>query len=113
MSSVAEPTQNQAARPPRPAKQRRSSHGRSTRRWHRIVTELRSRRLPCWLCGHLIDYSLPPNHRDSFTVHHRVPLAVAPHLAEDPTNLAPAHRSCNSRQGDNPEPPPLATSRRW
>lgn len=87
--------------------------GRTGRQWRQLVDELRSLRLPCWICGHPIDYSLPFNHKRSFTVDHRVPLHVAPWLAEVPSNLAAAHRDCNSRKSNSVTLEPVATSRHW
>lgn len=94
-----------------PSKDR--GHGRTGRPWRRLAAEIRGLRLPCWLCGGAIDYTLPPNDRWAFTVHHEVPLAVAPWLAHDRGNLRAAHRTCNSKQGDRVGAPQAATSRPW
>ncbi|MBM7788865.1 HNH endonuclease [Tenggerimyces flavus] len=88
-------------------------HGRTGRPWRRKAAEVRASFSPCWLCGDPIDYTLPPNHVWSFTVHHKVPLAVAPWLAHDRSNLVAAHRRCNSLQGDRLGRPPTPTSRTW
>ncbi|MQB00507.1 MAG: HNH endonuclease [Actinobacteria bacterium] len=91
--------------------------GRQGRPWRRLTAELRSLGLPCSICGKPIDYNLPPNHRDGFTVDHRVPLSKAPWLANDRANLRAAHRSCNSSEGakarPRPRTPRLPTSRQW
>ena len=58
----------------------------------------------CWLCGQ----------PGADTVDHIVPLSIDPTLGEDPTNLLPAHRSCNSRRGARlPDPKTLNSSRVW
>lgn len=75
---------------------------------------------PCALCGHPIDYSLPPGHPMSFEVDEIVPVSKG----GDPLDFAntqPAHRICNQRKGDGSKkrkqsgPPPgsLPTSRAW
>lgn len=91
--------------------------GRSGRRWRRLVARMRALRLPCWICYEPIDYSLPYNHRRSFTVDHAIPIAVAPALAEEWSNLRPAHRCCNSSKGTRPKVkrvmPTPRTSRAW
>ncbi|MGH3699662.1 MAG: HNH endonuclease [Pseudonocardiaceae bacterium] len=55
--------------------------------------------LPCVLCGLPIDYELTrvmPLHEYAGTVHHIVGLAQGGDPLA-PTNLSPAHRSCNCR----------------
>lgn len=81
-----------------PSKMR--GRGRGGRPWRRIVAELRRAGLPCAICGHPIDYTLPHNDAMSFTVDHAIPRRMAPWLAEDRANLRPAHRRCNSSDGD-------------
>lgn len=79
--------------------------GRSTRRYKQLARQLASRRLPCWLCGQPIDYTLPRDHADAFSVDHKEPLSKRPDLAEDPRNLRAAHSRCNKARG-NREPKP-------
>lgn len=80
-----------------------SSHGRSTRRFKRLAAELRARKEPCCLCGQPIDYLLPRTDRNAFTVAHRQPVSLYPHMAEDPTNIAgAAHNHCNAAEGNRP-----------
>ncbi|MEU6267685.1 HNH endonuclease [Saccharopolyspora shandongensis] len=70
---------------------------RSGRPWRRVGAQLRALGLPCAICGRPINYDLPPNHRQSFTADHVVPMALGGTNTID--NVRPAHRSCNSRRG--------------
>lgn len=92
-----------------------SSAGRSGRRWTRLKAEVRARRGPCCRCGQRIDYRLEYPHPDSFSVdHYPHPLATHPWLAEEPTNLAPAHLQCNQSAGAHGVAPSLgSTSEDW
>jgi len=75
---------------------------------------------PCVLCGLPIDYESTramPLHKYAGTVHHIIGLAQCGDPL-DPANLAPAHRSCNCRDGahryQHPEHyQPVRNSRRW
>ncbi len=88
--------------------------GRHGRRWERLRAQLRSERRPCSLCGQRIDYSLPGDHPQGFTVDHIRPLSLYPEGAEDYGNLAAAHRACNLARGDRDRSPGLgSTSRDW
>jgi 5-methylcytosine-specific restriction endonuclease McrA len=88
--------------------------GRGTRRFKTLAREVRAKRRPCCRCGQPIDYDLPAEHPDSFTVEHKRPLSTHPELAEDPGNLDAAHRRCNSSRGNSPAAPGLGvTSRDW
>lgn len=88
--------------------------GRSGRPWARTVANLRNQRRPCCLCGHPIDYDLPPEHPESFTVEHIKPWSKHPELRTDPGNLDAAHRRCNSTKGDGEQPLSLGSrSREW
>lgn len=53
---------------------------------------------PCGRCGHLIDLSLPANHRMAFSAGHIVDLILGG-AGIDPANLRPEHRGCNSSAG--------------
>lgn len=73
-----------------------------------------ARDTPCHLCGKPIDYTLDFKHPMSFTADHLAPVATGGSMTGQ---LAPAHRSCNSRRGtkglgDNPPPAPK-TTRSW
>lgn len=81
--------------------------GRHTRRWLRLREQVRARRGPCCRCGQPIDYSLAYPDPRSFSVDHVQALALHPHLAEDPSNLAAAHLRCNQAAGDRPLDPGL------
>ena len=53
--------------------------------------------LPCWICGHGIDYDLHWKHPMSYTYDHE-------HAVGNGGSMRgagqPAHRSCNSRRGN-------------
>ena len=104
--------------------------GRTGARWRRVQAQVmadgEAQLTPCCLCGRAIDYQstkVRPLHRMAGTVHHVIGLAQG----GDPTdlgNLAPAHRGCNTRQGNRVkallqqrcvplEQAYLAASRRW
>lgn len=53
----------------------------------------------CYFCGDPIDMDL--NHRDrwSFTTQHITPISRGG-SETDPENMAPAHRRCNSQEGN-------------
>jgi len=95
--------------------------GRSGRRWNRLKAEVYARRGPCCRCGQAIDYELPylddatglPNPQAKSVDHYPYPRSTHPHLAEDPANLAPAHRRCNLSAGNRDTKPVGVTSRQW
>lgn len=88
--------------------------GRRGGRWRKLHTNQRARRLPCWLCGQAIDYSLSFPDPGSFSVDHDPPLSIHPAGAEDPACLRSAHLGCNSsRQDKKPRPGLGATSQAW
>jgi len=92
----------------------RTARGRATRRFIKLAAEVRAKRRPCCLCGQPIDYTLDRGHPQSFTVEHIQPISTHPHLAEDPSNMDAAHRSCNSSRGNGPRKTDLGvTSRDW
>ena len=79
-----------------------------------IAIRLKSRRLPCYLCGQKIDYSLPSHHSMAFTVDHIKPRKTHPHLENVESNCVPAHFRCNRNKGDKEASPGLGTtSRDW
>ncbi|MDQ2880483.1 MAG: HNH endonuclease [Actinomycetota bacterium] len=98
--------------------------GRTGSRWRKVQAECIANgalyNTPCVLCGLPIDYALTvavPRHRLAGTVHHLIGLAQGGDPL-DPNNLAPAHRSCNCRDGahryQHPELyQPVRNSRRW
>ena len=91
-----------------------TTQGRNTANYQRLVTSLRARRLPCWLCGQPIDYEAPFDDPNAFTADHVQPLSLHPDLAEDPTNLRAAHRRCNGSRGNRAPALDLGQlSRRW
>ena len=69
--------------------------------------------LPCWICGHAIDYDLHWKHPMSYTYDHLHSLASGGAVRGEGR---PAHRSCNSRRGNQRETPtvtPPETTREW
>lgn len=81
------------------------SDGRQSRAWRKLRSEVLAASSVCWICGH----------PGADTVDHLVPLSLAPELAHERSNLAPAHRSCNSRKGQRlpRDVVRVPTSRRW
>lgn len=79
------------------------SHGRCGRPWQRLRAEVLAQSNVCWLCG------LP----GADTVDHILPLVDHPELAHDRANLAPAHRSCNSRKGRRTNINLVRPTRQW
>lgn len=77
------------------------------REYRRRAAELRRvGDVVCWLCGR------PPTPGDPLTLDHVV--AVTAGGGNDPANLRPAHRRCNTLKGAGPAPPPRrARSRLW
>lgn len=80
--------------------------GRKGSRWRRAQKECmesgEALRIPCWICGQPIDYAFTrryPHHRYAGTVHHIHGLAQGGDPL-DPSNLTPAHRSCNTRESN-------------
>lgn len=67
---------------------------------NRIAADLKATQPPCFICGQAIDYTLPWDHRDAFTVEHIKPRSTHPHLMEDPANCVAAHARCNKGRGD-------------
>ena len=87
---------------------------RRTKRAKHLAKEQRAKRLPCWLCGLPIDYTLPPDDDMAFSVDHVKPWSTHPELREDPGNLASAHARCNKQRGNKAPPPSLGLmSREW
>lgn len=99
--------------------------GRTGSRWRRAhdecMTNAQAYNLPCCLCGQPINYALTqafPLHRMAGTVHHLIGLAQGGEPL-DQSNLAPAHRGCNTREGNRVRyhqtkiAPLMITSRRW
>lgn len=81
---------------------------------NQIAANLRAAGGPCFICGQPIDYRLPWDDPNAFTVEHIKPRATHPHLAEDPANCAPAHARCNKGRQTKPYAPSLgALSSDW
>lgn len=71
--------------------------GKKLKAWY--TEKCREQNLPCWLCGQKIKYDDPPQTRDAFEPDHFHPRKTHPELAIDPSNLRPAHSSCNRSRG--------------
>lgn len=76
---------------------------------NRIAANLRAARGPCFICGQPIDYTLPHDDPDAFTVEHIHPRSSHPHLVNDPGNCVPAHARCNKARGDKAYAPSLGS----
>lgn len=59
-----------------------------------------------------MEWTRPP-HPGYGTVHHLVPVVVAPELAYDLDNARPAHWTCNTAQGTKPLGTTIRTRARW
>ncbi len=61
----------------------------------------RAARAVCHICGQPIDYHLEPSSLpDSWEPDHLIPVARAPELELDLSNIAPSHMRCNRARGD-------------
>lgn len=61
----------------------------------------RKARAPCHICGQPIDYFLEPSSApDSWEPDHLIPVARAPELELDLSNIAASHMRCNRVRGD-------------
>lgn len=68
----------------------------------------------CWLCGELIDMSLPREDNMSYELDHVKPVSKFPELRYDPANTRPSHKGCNRDRGNrDPKPGLTRTSRDW
>lgn len=78
---------------------------RESRRYRALRTKFRAhcadQQLPCWLCGKSIDYSLPSDHHDAWSLDHVHTVSDRLDLACDPANFRPAHLDCNKRRGND------------
>jgi len=88
----------------------RQAHSHS--RYRRVRKAILARDPTCWLCGH----------GGADTLDHVIPVSKAPQLAQDPTNLRPAHgvagcptcgRRCNQERGNGPPARATTRSRDW
>lgn len=87
--------------------------GRDGRNWRRLVAIARREFVPvCHLCRLPIDMDLDHRHPMSWTLDHLISLDQGGE-PEELSNLAPAHRSCNSRKGVGRPVAPPKTSRKW
>ena len=91
--------------------------GRDNKQYRDLSNALRRKgranKLPCWICGHAIDYDLDWRHPMSYTYDHIHAVGNGGHMRGEGM---PAHRSCNSRRGnrrDFTNVPPPRTTRDW
>jgi 5-methylcytosine-specific restriction endonuclease McrA len=71
--------------------------GRSGWAWQKLRRQVISEESSCWLCGELVDKSLPYPMRASPSVDHVVPVRAGG-SQHDRENLRLAHLSCNQRR---------------
>ncbi|MEU9861317.1 HNH endonuclease [Streptomyces sp. NPDC047971] len=80
---------------------------RNGRPYRRLTTAQRALGLPCWICGHDIDYTIKGEEAKrsswAFTLDHAQPLSLGGDL-HDPANARSAHRRCNSARGNRTAP---------
>lgn len=94
-----------------------ASNPRNGRPYRRLTEQQRALGLPCWICGHDIDYRITGDEarRSSwaFTLDHATPISRGGSL-HDPANARSAHRRCNSARGNRTTTKaPQRASRRW
>lgn len=88
---------------PRPPKA--ETFDRESHHYKKLKAEFRAaceeEHAECWLCFDAINYSLPPEHPESFSVDHAKTVRDFPELGDDPLNFRPSHLICNQRRGDD------------
>lgn len=89
---------------------------RNGRPYRRLCASQRALGLPCWICGHNIDYSITgaiaSRSAWAFTLDHHLPLSRGGDLL-DHANARSAHRRCNSARGNRMSVKQARASRRW
>jgi len=84
-----------------PSASPKRSLGHTGHRWRKLRAQVLRESTVCWICG-----------KDgSTTVDHIVPVSLDPGRCLDPTNVRPAHVTCNSSRGNGRRG--MATSRPW
>lgn len=80
--------------------------------YRRNRAELRAKRLPCWLCGKPINYTLKAPEPASFSADHVDPVANG---GANDGELRAAHLGCNKKRGKKrrEDVDILRTSRAW
>lgn len=93
------------------------SDPRKTTRWRKLRAELyrrdRAASAPCWICHQPIDYRARPGTPDSWEPDHMRDVKNYPQLAFEPSNIMPAHCSCNRARGNREMVPVGRPSRSW
>lgn len=79
-----------------------SRDGKGHRAYRRKQARLRKEGRNCSWCGKPIDYTLPHTDPMSFTADHPEAINNGGHLYKQ--ELAPMHRSCNSKKSDSALP---------
>lgn len=88
--------------------------GRNDKEWRALCKRLRATLPPvCWLDGEEIDLRLSGRHPMGWTLDHVIPLSERPDLANDESNLKPAHRRCNEQRGTGGYGRRVKYSRKW
>lgn len=78
----------------------RKSRGHYGSRYRRLRSEKLAGVPPCYLCGELIDTTLPWRHPGAPQIHMIVPVTKGGSW-HDPNNCVPAHRLCNIKQSNH------------
>lgn len=76
--------------------------GRKVAKYKRLVIAAYGTK--CWWCREVIDLSLPNPHPLSFSIEHLVHRSTAPWLADDLSNMRPAHLAENTSRGNRASP---------
>lgn len=76
-----------------------SRNDRNGTRRRKLRARVRAMGLPCAICGHPIDYTLPAGDPLSYELDEIVPVSLGGDEL-DPSNVQPAHRICNQMKGN-------------
>lgn len=78
--------------------------GRRGSAYRRLRENQRRKWLPCWLCGHPIDYTLQTPDPGAFELDHAKSWKQYPELRMDPANCRSSHLLCNRNKGQGAAP---------
>ncbi|MFE7717504.1 HNH endonuclease signature motif containing protein [Nocardia rhizosphaerihabitans] len=94
------------------SKRPKKKPGLDHRAYRKARDRLRRESQVCWICGRVIDLSLPYTHPMSWTADHLIPRSKGGHLLGE---MRAAHRRCNSKRGNRTteKVDPMPTTRRW
>lgn len=76
-----------------------SRNDRNGTRRRKLRARVRAMGLPCAICGHPIDYTIPAGDPLSYELDEIVPVSLGGDEL-DPSNVQPAHRICNQMKGN-------------